>query len=99
MTALNNLIKALVVLGLFEDYQIINPNLLEKAFPGIKKKIQSLFREIKNKDWTNKDLIFICEAKNPTDKLILEKLEEINKIIGKKVKIIKLASWKEIESE
>jgi len=93
--------RNLIVSGgplLFEDYKIINPNLPEKAFPSIIKKVESLFRDIKKEDWTQKDLIYIYEAANPTDELILEKLEEVSKLIGKKVKTIKLSSWKEIDS-
>ena len=69
----------------FEDYKIIDPNLSEKAIQGIKKKCERLLIQIKNENWNEKDLIFIYERENPTDKLILNRTEEISNLIGKKL--------------
>jgi len=77
-----------------EDYKIINPSLSKAALKGIEKKCKRIFNQIKNQNWKDKSFIFIFEEGNPTDLLILKKLNEIENIIGKKAKIIKLKSWK-----
>lgn len=82
-----------------EDYKKVNPNLSNEAIEGINKKCERLLREIKEQNWTNKELIFIYESGNPTDKLILNKLQEISNIIGKNVKTIGLKSWKKLENQ
>ncbi|MFX1452683.1 MAG: DUF2100 domain-containing protein [Promethearchaeota archaeon] len=77
-----------------EDYKIINPNLSENALKNIEKKCNRLINQLRNEDWSKNNLIFIYEKENPTDLLILNKLDKISSIIGKKVKIIGLDSWK-----
>jgi hypothetical protein len=76
-----------------EDYQIVNPNLSDEALESIKKKCERLLEQIKNEDWERKNLIFIYEKNNPTDLLILDKLEKISKLIGKEVQIFEIESW------
>jgi len=80
-----------------EDYKIINPNITNKALEGIKKKCERFTNQLKDKNWKKKDLIFIYEKENPTDKLILKKLDEISNIIRKKVKTIEIKSWKALD--
>ncbi|MFX1340570.1 MAG: DUF2100 domain-containing protein [Promethearchaeota archaeon] len=80
-----------------EDYTIINPNLSEKALENIKKKCERLINQLANEDWSKRDIIFIFEKENPTDILILNKLDKISHIIGKKFKIFELNSWKDLE--
>ena len=80
-----------------EDYKIINPNITNIALQGIKKKCERLTNQLKDENWKKKDLIFIYEKENPTDKLILKKLDEISNIIGKKIKTIEIKSWKALD--
>ena len=49
-------------------------------------------------DWSKNELIFLYEPSNSTDNLILKRIDEISELISKKVKFIKLDSWKELES-
>lgn len=81
----------------FEDYKIINPNLSDKALEGIKTKCEKLIYQIKNEDWNEKDLIVIYEKENPTDNLILNRINEISEFIKKKVLTIRLNSWKDLD--
>lgn len=81
-----------------EDYKVINPNLSEKALENIKKKCDRLIKQLENEDWSKNNLIFIYEKKNPTDLLILNKLDRISNIIGKNLKTFGLDSWKNLEN-
>lgn len=81
-----------------EDYKVINPNLSEKALENIKKKCDRLTTQLENEDWGKNNLIFIYEKKNPTDLLILNKLDRISNIIGKNLKTFGLDSWKNLEN-
>ena len=80
-----------------EDYKIVNPNLTDIAFMSIKKKCERIINELKSQDWKDKELVFIYEKDNPTDLLILDKNDKISTIIGKKMKIFELKSWKDLE--
>lgn len=80
------------------DYKTINPELSEKAIQSIKTKCERIINQIKNRNWDDKDLIFIYEKENPTDKLILNRMEEISNIIQKKVILIELRSWKDLDN-
>ncbi len=82
----------------FEDYKIINPNLTDKALKNIKSQCERIYAQIKSEDWSKKNLIFIYEKENPTDKSILNRLDELVNIIGKKIKTYKLNNWKELNS-
>lgn len=79
-----------------EDYMHLNPNLSEKVRQGIKIKCEKLNNQLLKENWGNKDLIFIYESENPTDKLILNKLEDITKLIKKKPILIELKSWNDL---
>ncbi len=81
-----------------EDYKLINPNLPDKALEGIRKKCEHLIYQIKSENWEKKDLYFIYDTDNPTDKLILKKLDDISRLIGKKLKTMELKSWKDLGS-
>lgn len=81
-----------------EDYKVINPNLSENALENIKKKCDRLITQLENEDWSKNNLIFIYEKKNPTDLLILNKLDRISNIIGKNLKTFGLDSWKNLEN-
>ncbi len=83
----------------FEDYKIINPKLTDKALEDIKRKCERILNIIENEDWRNKNLFFIYEKENPTDNLILNRLEDLTKIIGKKVKIIEIRDWKDFDTQ
>ncbi len=80
-----------------EDYIIVNPSLSEKVLIGIKSKCERIINQLKSEDWTKKDLVFIFEKENITDKLILKRIEQISNNIGKKVILIELNSWNELE--
>ncbi len=77
----------------FEDYRKISPNLSEQALKGIEKKCQNMIEQLKKENWKDKELLFIHEKDNPTDQLILEKKDEISKLIGKEVKTFKIETW------
>ena len=92
--------KRLIITGgplTVEDYELINPNLTYDAIHGIKSKCKRLSKQIKNVNWKDKDLIFIFERENVTDKLILNRLDEISKMIGKKPILIELVTWNELD--
>jgi len=80
-----------------EDYKIINPNLSEKALENIKKKCERLINQLENEDWSKHNIIFIYEKENPTDILILNKLDRISNIIGTNLNVFELNSWKDLE--
>ena len=80
-----------------EDYKEINPSIPNNAIPGIEKKCERLLNQLKNEKWDNKELFFIYETNNATDKLILNRLEEISKLIGKQIKTIEINSWKDLD--
>ena len=81
-----------------EDYKIVNPNLSDQALVNIKKKCERLINQLENEDWSKKDSIFLYEKENPTDLLILNKIDRISNIIGKKMKTFELNSWKDLEN-
>lgn len=81
----------------FEDYELINQNLQEKAINNIKKKCDRILTEIKSINWSKKDLIFFYEKANNTDKIIFNKLDKISELIGKNVKSIEINSWKDLD--
>ncbi|MBY9007163.1 MAG: DUF2100 domain-containing protein [Candidatus Lokiarchaeota archaeon] len=72
-----------------EDYDKINP--------GIQKKCDRLIEEIKNIDWNNRDLYFLFEIQNKSDKLTLDKLDKISELIKKPVITIEINSWNEFK--
>ncbi|HEY0089914.1 MAG TPA: DUF2100 domain-containing protein [Candidatus Lokiarchaeia archaeon] len=80
-----------------EDYTFVNPSLSENILIGIKSKCERIINQLKSEDWTKKDLVFIFEKENITDKLILKRAEQISKIIGKNVVLVGLGSWNELE--
>ncbi len=93
--------RNLVVSGgplFLEDYKIVNPNLSDQALVNIKKKCERLINQLENEDWSKKDSIFLYEKENPTDLLILNKIDRISNIIGKKMKTFELNSWKDLEN-
>ena len=76
-----------------EDYKVVNPNLPDKALLSIKKKCERVLNELKHEKWAGRELIFIHEEENATDKLILEKLEQLSNLIQKKINAINVGSW------
>jgi len=80
-----------------DDFKVVNPNIPENALKNIKRKLDQLFSDLKNQDWTNKDLVFIGEKENITDKLIWEKREKISEFIGKPIKAVMIESWDALE--
>ncbi len=88
--------RNLIVIGgpLFpEDYQKVNPTIPENALKGIQKKCKGVMDSIKGKNWDDKDLYFLYETENIADTYTYEKLDRVNDLIGKKVKVIKISSW------
>ncbi|TFG27532.1 MAG: DUF2100 domain-containing protein [Promethearchaeota archaeon] len=81
-----------------EDYKMVNPNLSDSAFINIKKKCKRIVNELKNIDWSNKNLVFLYEKANPTDLLILDKIERISNIIGSSIETVELISWKNLDN-
>ena len=81
----------------YEDYKLINPNLTEKTLENIKSKCERILNQIRSESWINQDLIFIYEKENPTDKLILKRIEDLKDIIGKEVKTIEISNWKDLD--
>jgi len=94
--------RKLIITGgplFFEDYKKVNPQIPHTALKGIKKKCKNLIQEIKNQSWNkNKDLYFIYEKGDLSDELTFEKLDRISDLINKKVKVIQLDSWKDLEA-
>ena len=80
-----------------EDYKKINPNLSEQSLLGIKKKCLNILNILQSQKAYEKPLIFIFEAQNLTDKIILNELESIIDMIGKKIDIFEIPSWGELE--
>lgn len=81
----------------FEDFKKISSNLSDKVLPGIKKKCDNLLNVIKREIRLNKELIFLFERENATDRIILEELEEISKSMKKEIKVFRIESWKILE--
>jgi hypothetical protein len=77
----------------FEDYNKINQNISDNAIINIKKKCERFLTQIENINWNHKDLIFIYDSNNTTDKLILKRIDDLSKLIGKKVKTLEITSW------
>ena len=80
-----------------EDYKVINPNITEDVIKGARSKLERIFAQLKSDNWTDKDLVFIYEPNNPTDKLILKRLDAVEKLIGKPVKRFEISDWKDAE--
>jgi len=80
-----------------EDYKKINPNLSEQSLLGIKKKCLNILNILQSQKTHEKPLIFIFEAQNLTDTIILNELENIIDLIGKKIETFEISSWKELE--
>jgi len=88
--------RLLIVTGgplFFEDYKKINQNISANAKVSIKKKCERILSQIENINWSHKDLIFIYDSNNTTDNLILNRIDELSKLIGKKVKTLEITSW------
>lgn len=81
-----------------EDFKKISPDIPDNALSDIKKKCDNLLNIIKRENQLNKELVFLVEIENPTDKIILEEIEEISKSMTKKIKVFKIDSWKILES-
>jgi hypothetical protein len=88
--------RLLIVTGgpLFsEDYNKINQNISDNAIISIKKKCERILTQIETINWNHKDLVFIYDSNNATDKLILKRIDALSKLIGKKVKTLEITSW------
>ena len=78
-------------------YKKINPNISSNSLQGIKKKCKRLRNQILSENWEDKNLIFVYERDNFTDKLILSSLEDISKLIEKNPVLIQLTSWTDLD--
>lgn len=90
--------RKIIVTGgplLFENYLKINPNISDKAIPGIKKKSENLIIKLKNLSSKDKDIIFLYDHENKTDKIILDELLEISGLISKRIISYDIFSWKD----
>ena len=76
-----------------EDYKVVNPNLPDKALPNIKKKCERILNELRHEKWGGGDVLFVHERENATDRLILDKIEQISNLIQKNIKSINVGSW------
>ncbi|MBD3193996.1 MAG: DUF2100 domain-containing protein [Candidatus Lokiarchaeota archaeon] len=83
----------------YEDYQKVNPQIPDNALEGIKKKCEYLLNDIKQKDWSDNDLIFLYEKDDLSDTLTLEKIDRISNLLGNErgVKTIEITSWDKFE--
>ncbi|MFO8019433.1 MAG: DUF2100 domain-containing protein [Promethearchaeia archaeon] len=81
----------------FEDYKTINPNIPNKALKGIQKKCDRILNELNNKDWENNDLLFVYESDNKSDRLIIDKLDKLKKIIQSDVKLFEISNWEDLK--
>ncbi|MFX1323014.1 MAG: DUF2100 domain-containing protein [Promethearchaeota archaeon] len=91
--------RRLIVSGgplFFEDYVVLNPNIKNEQLQTIKKKCDRFINQIKNETWEEKDLIFIYEKGNFTDKIILDKINSLSELIGKQIKVLEIKSWKDL---
>jgi hypothetical protein len=82
----------------FENYLKVNPNISDKVMVGIKRKCESLINMLKKINWEERDLIFLYEFKNVTDKIILDELGNISELIGKDIIIHEIISEKDLEA-
>jgi len=76
-----------------EDYKLVNPDIPEETLRNIKKKCDRILNQIINENWNQKDLVFIFEKNNLTDKLILKRINDLSKLINKEIRTIELVSW------
>ena len=93
--------RLLIVTGgplFFEDYKKINQNISANAKVSIKKKCERILSQIENINWNQTDLIFIYDSNNTTDKLILNRIDDLSKLIGKKVKTLEISSWNVLDN-
>ena len=93
--------RLLIVTGgplFFEDYNKVNQNISDNAIISIKKKNERILSQIKNINWNHKDLIFLHDSNNTTDKLILKRIDDLSKLIGKKVKTLEITSWSVLDN-
>ena len=93
--------RLLIVTGgplFFEDYKRINQNISDNAIISIKKKCERILTQIETINWNHKDLIFIYDSNNTTDKLILKRIDALSKLIGKKVKTLEITSWNVLDN-
>ena len=81
---------------LVKNYSKINPNISDKTTQGIKKKSENLIIKLKNFSTQNKEIIFLYDHENFTDKIILEELVEISDLIGKNIISYDIISWKNL---
>ncbi len=91
--------RRLIVSGgplFFKDYMVLNPDIKNEQLQSIKKKCDRLINQIKNETWEEKDLVFIYEKGNFTDKFILDKINRLSELIGKQVKVLEIKSWKDL---
>lgn len=91
--------RRLIVSGgplFFDDYMVLNQNIKNEQLETIKKKCERLRNQIKDQTWEEKDLVFIYEKDNFTDKIILDKINRLSELIGKQVKLLEIKSWKDL---
>ncbi|TFG15838.1 MAG: DUF2100 domain-containing protein [Promethearchaeota archaeon] len=82
---------------IIEDYLKINPNLSKKTLLGIERKTKNLMDKLKKIAREGSNIIFIYMTQNETDQIILEELNEIQKIIGKVISLFEISNWKIFE--
>jgi hypothetical protein len=84
---------------IFEDYKKVNPHLSNEVLSGIKKKCDNILELLNSNKLKNKDLFFIFETQNLTDKIIIKELSTNLDLIGKEVQLYGIRSWKSFEKQ
>ncbi|MFX1499282.1 MAG: DUF2100 domain-containing protein [Promethearchaeota archaeon] len=81
--------RQLIVTGgplFIENYEKINPKISHEVFLNIKKKCENLVSQIKNLSKLNNEITFLYKKVNLTDQIILKELDELEKIVKKKIR-------------
>ena len=80
---------------LYQDYELINPNINDERRDQIRNKCEHFLSDLKQKS-INTDIYFICESQNKTDRIILDEIKEISSLINKQIEVIHITSWKQL---
>lgn len=81
--------RQLIVTGgplFIENYEKINLKISHEVFLNIKKKCENLVSQIKKLSKLNNEITFLYKKVNLTDQIILKELDELEKIVKKKIR-------------
>jgi hypothetical protein len=84
---------------IFEDFKKVNPNLSAEVLSGVKKKCNHLLKLLQSNKLRDINLIFIYELHNLTDKIIINELNTNINLMGMRVQLYRILSWKLFEKQ